>query len=398
MMIRHFGTLQQLVLLRAQAGGVKTRGRFHHTVLAAPVLARSELSNPTRNSWSLGASTTGVRTSLSYAGTTRRSIAKTTSITTNSSSETQSPPPPRNRVRKRPVSKYSETKIRFDGANAEEEGRGLERQSPPRKIPPPICPYTATRIRFKGKTTEGESDMFEFLRLPPASKSSKKDTKPEVDSGKTCSETTIRQRSACVGISQWLLVEKAQPLSSLASILEGFSPAIHAKNLDMSVVGIKQAKFVLSGHGRPTSWLIEFDNSWDASQIEEYARSNVVRSTWKPLSISKVSSNEAETILQQQPVVTDATIRVENCPPNLSTLQLLNMFSRFDLSMDRDPSIELFTPPSQNKKGSTQDATTTNIFLIHFADSSWARSALREKQGLQFSGHSLLLAPFPSQV
>jgi len=92
------------------------------------------------------------------------------------------------------------------------------------------------------------------------------------------------------------------------------------------------------------------------------------------------------------PGISDATIRVENCPDHLPKLAFLNLFSRFDLSMTTESVVSWKGVTPKGKEASSQ------TYLVHFADPSWARAAIRERQGAEVSGMSLRLVQFPRQL
>jgi hypothetical protein len=95
-------------------------------------------------------------------------------------------------------------------------------------------------------------------------------------------------------------------------------------------------------------------------------------------------------------VVSDATLRIENCSHDTTTYDLTNMFSRFDLAVRLSSSL----PSIHEWKGTTPEGRLAppGTFLVHFADASWARAALREKQGMIFKGRQLRLAQYPRQI
>ena len=84
--------------------------------------------------------------------------------------------------------------------------------------------------------------------------------------------------------------------------------------------------------------------------------------------------------------ISDHTLRVENVP-RVRPSKLVSFFSRYDLQSVRQ------------WHGVTSDgkAAPPSIYLVHFADASWARAALRETQGTYLTQYGERLFPDPSR-
>jgi len=70
---------------------------------------------------------------------------------------------------------------------------------------------------------------------------------------------------------------------------------------------------------------------------------------------------------------------------------LINIFSRYDLKPSGTPIVQWHI----EKHDKTNVPRT---FLVHFADASWARAAVREQQSCLLKGKELRLAQFPKQL
>ncbi len=225
------------------------------------------------------------------------------------------------------------------------------------------------------------------------------------------------------------------PFLSFTTDDEGSSSLNNSIHNNKTNFWINKAKLILSPFGRPTGWKVQLDNRsivyallmhaketpiFCASKqvrIEEYRYNDdddddddnngdhdgqrIIRRTGK---FSKYwyanlrnginnnnNNNQGNMMDKEYPQISDATIRVENCPDNATPLTLLNLFSRFDLRMD-GPSVVQWD--GQTNDGKTPPTT----WLVYFADPAWARAALREKQGAQITGCTITLAQYPRQI
>ena len=154
---------------------------------------------------------------------------------------------------------------------------------------------------------------------------------------------------------------------------------------------IEEARLILSPYARPTGWYVRLAH-------RSMAQALLVRSRkGDPLKIcyQRVAMREyraEEEFKGSLPVISDATIRVENCANNVSKVAFLNFFSRFDLSMEHESVVQW--------SGETPDGRTPSSFtyLVHFSDASWARAAIRERQGAFLSRHRVRLIQYPRQI
>jgi hypothetical protein len=245
--------------------------------------------------------------------------------------------------------------------------------------------------------------------------------------------------------SCWLQVDGISPISSLDSILATVQTALEEQqqrqdasangngiifdDLDDGVV-VERARVIISPFARPTGWLLKFRNPSMVAALLTQAQNHPLQSSGKTISIKEYKDDNNDDddnnndndkmgnlntmMMEQQPVVTDATLRIENCSHDTTTYDIMNMFSRFDLAVGRGSLLSsslsssppssttaaTFCPSVQEWKGKTPDGRLAppGTFLVHFADASWARAALREKQGMVFKGRQLRLAQYPRQI
>lgn len=87
--------------------------------------------------------------------------------------------------------------------------------------------------------------------------------------------------------------------------------------------------------------------------------------------------------------VSNSVIRVENCPPTMTVDHVRHLFRRFDYTRDS---------PSVTQWEVEESRYPYYMFLVRFADASWARAAIREMQGIEIGGNQLKLAQYPNQL
>jgi len=157
---------------------------------------------------------------------------------------------------------------------------------------------------------------------------------------------------------------------------------------------IVEAKLILSPFARPTGWYVRLAHRSLAQALLVKSRNSKNFSIAHKL-VKVKEYRPAKNGPQFEgfiPGISDATIRVENCPDHLPKLAFLNLFSRFDLSMTTESVVSWKGVTPKGKEASSQ------TYLVHFADPSWARAAIRERQGAEVSGMSLRLVQFPRQL
>jgi hypothetical protein len=159
---------------------------------------------------------------------------------------------------------------------------------------------------------------------------------------------------------------------------------------------VRQAKVILSPFARPNGWYFQFENRSVVFALLRHAQETPIRCTWKETIVREYKSangnNGADPVSHGNFLldegVSDNTLRVENCPYGVTDASLLNFFSRYDLRMDRN-AIHRWNGVTSDGKSCPE--TTV---LVHFADASWARAALREKQGTFMSKFGAVVSQF----
>lgn len=207
-----------------------------------------------------------------------------------------------------------------------------------------------------------------------------------------------------VAQSNWIQIDGIPPTSSLEAMIEGVQRALEKESLrgivdldapwddpnepvpslrldsSSSSSWIQKAHLNLSTLARPTGWFIQLQNR---SLVHALLHQELV-CAWKKVTVTEHGDDLKRPFYN----VSDATIRVENCPLKTTHMNVMNLFSRYDLKPG--------TEAVEEWKGGREGRPMT--FLVHFADASWARSAIREKQGEFIDDNKLLLAPFPRQI
>lgn len=204
--------------------------------------------------------------------------------------------------------------------------------------------------------------------------------------------------------SGWVIVRNIPPLSTLTDILQSINEVVDAQ-LDGGIVDldavwkgggqvsmfergaseewVRSAHIVLSSHGRPNAWRIEFCNRSVAHAFLEYTRQNEFHCAWKPVTVERWEERDDNT---DALAVSDSMIRVENTGDDVTIDNVRHLFRRYDMTRE-GPSVRVFNKDSPHK-----------LFLVHFADASWARAAIRELQGVRVNNNFLRLAQYPRQL
>ena len=155
--------------------------------------------------------------------------------------------------------------------------------------------------------------------------------------------------------------------------------------LTPSAPWVKSAKALLSTHGRPTHWRLEFENRSIAHAFLEHAREAKFMCVWKEVSV--VEWEDGDDVVKLD--VNDSMIRVENCPSTMTVDLLRHVFRRYDFARSGSTIFRWEEPKA---------AALHNMFVIRFSDPSYARAAVREMQGLKIHDAELRLAQYPKQL
>ena len=132
---------------------------------------------------------------------------------------------------------------------------------------------------------------------------------------------------------------------------------------------------------------MQFDNRSVVNSLLKHVQDTPIKCAWKDVNVTEYISKDGRvgappesdnipvnSVLDEQ--VSDHTLRVENVP-SVRPARLVSFFSRYDLR-------------SVNQwHGRTSDGkmAPSSVYLVHFADASWARAALREVQGTYMLHH-----------
>lgn len=281
-----------------------------------------------------------------------------------------------------------------------------------------------------------------------------KESLPPANVALTCSQH-LDPDGIILPTSSWIEVKGILPISSLDSILETFQRLLDAER-EMGIVDldalwnpneqpsvpllkfddqddgltkssvirgigggdenkslqnwVEAAHVVLSPFGRPKGWHLKFRNRSIVNAILSHAQEHPIYDAWKELKISEwipphkgqnkarhdrdnagnPSSSREDS--RSSLVVTDSMIRIESCPDSLTAEDVMLMMSRYDLNP--------IGPSVQEWKGLTEDGMKQAplMFVVHFADPSWARAAVRDLQSTEIDGKILRLAQYPRQM
>ena len=201
-------------------------------------------------------------------------------------------------------------------------------------------------------------------------------------------------------------IRSSSSSSASASAAAAAAAAYYEPTLDESMIiakphkWVQKAKLIISPFARPTGWYLQFANRSIVYSLLRHAQERPIRSSCRPVRIKEYKHRILEqnidpnTIDNDHPLsygnlllnddITDSTLRVENCPVFVTEASMLNFFSRYDLKS----SVGIHKNKAiQHWSGTTEDGKQCppSTYLVHFADASWARAALREKQGKYMS-------------
>lgn len=253
----------------------------------------------------------------------------------------------------------------------------------------------------------------------------------------------LKQLGENVPESNWIEVRGVQPISSLQVVIMAIEKALKVEqergildleaewnpenssasqlplmqNFDQQQSWVRKALIILSPFGRPSGWRIELPNRSVARALLQHANENGIFFASQNFKLSELKKpdtefgkgNDGETDEYDTSILSDATVRVENCPSGMNAMILMNLFSRYDL-LDISQSSALMKHASKDKENGTRpiaaieewkgmiDGSKPNTWLVHFADASWARAAVREKQETVLKGSTLLLSQYPKQL
>lgn len=153
---------------------------------------------------------------------------------------------------------------------------------------------------------------------------------------------------------------------------------------------VLSAKLVLSTYYRPSGWRLEFDNRSIAHALLQHTKhTSSLKCAWKPVTVEEWNQDlgnvQTEQEKQQQKI-SDASIRIENCTEKTTVDHLRHVLRRYDLT----------TEPNSIQKLSR--SRNDIFFLVHFANASWARAAVRELQGVVVNKNELRFCQYPKQI
>lgn len=213
------------------------------------------------------------------------------------------------------------------------------------------------------------------------------------------------ERISRLPTSSWVIIRNTPPMSTLMDIVQSINEVMDVQaehgivDLDAVWKGggqvsmlefdssqqewVRSAHIVLSSHGRPSGWRIEFANRSIAHAFLEHTRANQFHCAWKPVSVEEWDLRDGNTNALN---ISDSMIRVEGAGDNLTVDHVRHLFRRYDMTRQGE-SVRVFNKNSAHK-----------LFVVSFADASWARAAVRELQGVKVRDKHLRLAQYPRQL
>lgn len=199
--------------------------------------------------------------------------------------------------------------------------------------------------------------------------------------------------------SSWIQLRDVPPLATLDDICSSVGlvldiehkigirdlDSVDGRFINPSTPWVKCAKTLLSTHGRPTHWRIELENRSIVNAFLEHAKEAKFMCVWKEVAVSEWHLGDEAIQFE----VNDSMIRVENCPSTMTVDILRHVFRRYDFARS-GTSILRWDEPNTS--------SVHNMFVVRFADPSYARAAVREMQGLRIGEKELRIAQYPKQL
>lgn len=200
----------------------------------------------------------------------------------------------------------------------------------------------------------------------------------------------------------WVVINSVPPLATLEDVTSSVDKVLDVEreigildvdalgtgdklDLDPDVPWVKSAQVLLSTHGRPTRWGIELANRSIVHAFLEHTKENRFMCVWKESSVEAWDPDSRGDQIE----VNNSMIRVENCPASMTADHVRHLFRRYDFARGSPSVTEWKVETSKHPH---------YMFLVHFADPSWARAAVREMQGIEVGVNQLRLAQYPKQL
>jgi len=241
--------------------------------------------------------------------------------------------------------------------------------------------------------------LYKRKRGPRRPRSSVEDTAPRIP----VLGDHLKAAGQIVPESSWIHIYNIPPISSLEGMLDGIEKSLKkeeeqgivdldapwqpsdptvpfVENPDLSV---HHAQLALSYFARPNGWYMRFSNRSIAYALLQAKLP--VRAVWKVVDLKSIDGPP------EPHEVTSATVRIENFPPRKPIYPtMFRLFSRCDFRFE-DPVVKWHVETTGTMK-------VPVIYLAHFLDPAWARSAIRNAQEKEVDGRVLLLSPYPKQI
>lgn len=221
--------------------------------------------------------------------------------------------------------------------------------------------------------------------------------------------------------SEWIHVNGTLPICSLNEIVTTFEDLLRREEREWGLVDldspwnpiqdpkvptlsleeenkaiVQAAHVVISPFGRPNGWLLKLPNRSLVNAILTRAQQRHIHVTWKVVQIKEYDYTKEREIRQDPAhanglLVDDSMVRFENCPHGLKEEEVRLRLSRYDLAPTGKTVIKWHGETTDGKKAPL-------MYVVRFADASWARAAVRELQSLRVNGKTIKLVQYPNQI
>lgn len=209
--------------------------------------------------------------------------------------------------------------------------------------------------------------------------------------------------------TEWVTITSTPMFALLDDVLRGIEQAFQQaferqadNEVSLDMCRVVEARMILSRMKRPAGWFVRFEHPAVASCLVNITSSQPLIVGWKPASVMfsyrPQTSNPA---FHEAFQLDDSVLRVEGVHRGASEANLRTFFQNHRLADERfgNPAIQkVIAATDGNHIFRKPNQPIYSTFWVRFEDASWARAAVRERQGVLIFGHRVSLIQYPRQL